>query len=163
MIPFLTLQCRVDQVRYIQATHIQRPQRQDLFWTRSGRHEWGVGIAQISLVLEQLKKDGPTEGRWSTLVEGQAQLVSGLQLTSSLALGADGSSDQLILLLPALLLFSLSVVSNSLQPHRLQPTRLLCPWDFSGKNTEVGCHFLLQGIFSTEKSNLHLLPWIIYH
>ena len=37
-----------------------------------------------------------------------------------------------------------SVVSNSLQPHGLYPTRLLCPWDFSGKNTGVGCHFLLQ-------------------
>ena len=37
-----------------------------------------------------------------------------------------------------------SVVSNSLQPHGLQPTRLLRPWDFPGKNTGVGCHFLLQ-------------------
>ena len=36
------------------------------------------------------------------------------------------------------------VVSNSLQPHRLQPTRSLHPWDFPGKNTGVGCHFLLQ-------------------
>ena len=31
-----------------------------------------------------------------------------------------------------------SFVSNSLQPHRLQPTRLLCPWDFLGKNTDPG-------------------------
>ena len=38
-----------------------------------------------------------------------------------------------------------SVVSNSLRPHGLQPTGLLCPWDFPGKNTGVGCHFLLQG------------------
>jgi len=30
------------------------------------------------------------------------------------------------------------------QPHRWQPTRLLCPWDSPGKNTGVGCHFLLQ-------------------
>ena len=37
-----------------------------------------------------------------------------------------------------------SVVSNSVQPHWLQPTRLLCPWDSPGKNTGVGCHFLLQ-------------------
>ena len=37
-----------------------------------------------------------------------------------------------------------SVVSNSVQPHGLQPTRLLCPWDSPGKNTGVGCHFLLQ-------------------
>ena len=29
-------------------------------------------------------------------------------------------------------------------PHRRQPTRLLCPWDSPGKNTGVGCHFLLQ-------------------
>ena len=31
-----------------------------------------------------------------------------------------------------------------LRPYGLQPTRLLCPWDFPGKNTGVGCHFLLQ-------------------
>ena len=31
-----------------------------------------------------------------------------------------------------------------MQPHRRQPTRLLCPWDSPGKNTGVGCHFLLQ-------------------
>ena len=38
----------------------------------------------------------------------------------------------------------MSVVSNSEQPHRRQPNRLLCPWDSPGKNTGVGCHFLLQ-------------------
>ena len=37
-----------------------------------------------------------------------------------------------------------SVVSNSMRPHRWQPTRLPCPWDSPGKNTGVGCHFLLQ-------------------
>ena len=31
-----------------------------------------------------------------------------------------------------------------MRSHRQQPTRLPCPWDSSGKNTEVGCHFLLQ-------------------
>ena len=40
--------------------------------------------------------------------------------------------------------FSCSVVSDSLQPHGLQPARLLCPWDSPGKNTGVGCHFLLR-------------------
>ena len=39
---------------------------------------------------------------------------------------------------------SRSVMSDSLWPHRLQPARLLCPWDSPGKNTGVGCHFLLQ-------------------
>ena len=37
-----------------------------------------------------------------------------------------------------------SVMSNSVRPHRQQPTRLPCPWDSPGKNTGVGCHFLLQ-------------------
>ena len=37
------------------------------------------------------------------------------------------------------------VVSNPLWPHVLQPTRLLCPWDFPGKNTGVGCHSFSRG------------------
>ena len=36
-------------------------------------------------------------------------------------------------------------------------TRLLCPWDSSGKNTGVDCHALLQGIFPTQGLNLHLM------
>ena len=40
--------------------------------------------------------------------------------------------------------WSHSVVSDSLWPHRLQPTRLLCPRDFPGKSTGVGCHCLLR-------------------
>ena len=52
-----------------------------------------------------------------------------------------------------------SVVSNSVRPHRRQPTRLLCPWDFPGKNTGVGCLSLLQGIFPTQGSNPHILYW----
>ena len=36
---------------------------------------------------------------------------------------------------------------------RLYTTRLLCPWDFTGKNTAVGCHFLLQRIFLTQGLN----------
>ena len=44
-----------------------------------------------------------------------------------------------------------------LWPHGLQPTRLLYPWDSSGKNTGMGCYFLLQGIFPIQRSNLRLL------
>ena len=47
--------------------------------------------------------------------------------------------------------------SNFLQPFGLWPSRLLCPLDFSGKNTGVGCHFFLQGIFLTQELNLHFL------
>ena len=37
-----------------------------------------------------------------------------------------------------------SVMSDSLLPHGLWPPRLLSPWNFSGENTRVGCHYLLQ-------------------
>ena len=57
----------------------------------------------------------------------------------------------------AVCVLSSSVVSNSLRPHGLQQTRLLCPWDSPGKNTGMGSHLLLQGIFLTQESNPHLL------
>ena len=44
-----------------------------------------------------------------------------------------------------------------LQPHGLSPTRILCPWDFPGKNTGVGCRFLLQRSFLTQGLNSCLL------
>ena len=52
-----------------------------------------------------------------------------------------------------------------LQLHGLKPATLLCPRDFSGKNTRMGCHSLLQGTFLTQGSNSHLLycPWILYY
>ena len=60
---------------------------------------------------------------------------------------------------------SLSVVSNSLQLSGLELTRLLCPWNSPSKNTRVGCHSLLQGIFPTQGSNPGLLYYkqILYH
>ena len=51
-----------------------------------------------------------------------------------------------------------SVMSNYLPSHGLWPTRLLCPWNFPGKNTGARCHFLLQGIFPTQGFNPHLFP-----
>ena len=56
---------------------------------------------------------------------------------------------------------SRSVMSDTLRPHGLLSTRLFCPWDFPGKNTGVGYHFLLQEIFLTQGLNsclLRLLP-----
>ena len=48
-----------------------------------------------------------------------------------------------------------AVEFNSLWPHGLWPTR--CFWNFPGKNTGAGCHFLLQGIVLTQGLNLRLL------
>ena len=53
-------------------------------------------------------------------------------------------------------------MSDSVRPHRPQPTRLLCPPDSPGKNTGVGCHVAFQGIFPTQGLNpclLGLLHW----
>jgi len=53
-------------------------------------------------------------------------------------------------------------MSDSLRPHGQWPSRLLCSWDFKGKNNGVGFHALPQGIFLTQGWNtclLHLLHW----
>ena len=54
---------------------------------------------------------------------------------------------------------------SPLKTLTFKPGRLHCPWDFPGKNTGLGCHFLLQGIFPTQGSNLGLLHCrrIFYH
>ena len=56
-------------------------------------------------------------------------------------------------------------MSDTFWPHGLRPARVLYPWESPGKNTDVACHFLLQGIFLTQGLNLHLLlvRWILYH
>ena len=66
----------------------------------------------------------------------------------------------------------------TLQPYGLPPARPLCPWVSPGKNTLVGCHFLLQGFFHTQGLNSGLLHlpalaggffffffsrWVLYH
>ena len=57
------------------------------------------------------------------------------------------------------------IMSESLRPHGLWPTRLFYPWDPPGKDTGVSCLSLLQGIFMAQGLNLGLLhcSWILYH
>ena len=52
-------------------------------------------------------------------------------------------------------------MSDSVRPHRQQPTRLCCPWDTPAKNAGVGCHFLLQCVKVKSLSRVRLLvtPW----
>ena len=52
---------------------------------------------------------------------------------------------------------SRSAMADSARPHGLQPARLLRPWGSPGKDTGVGCHALLQGIFPAQGSNPGLL------
>ena len=59
---------------------------------------------------------------------------------------------------------SCSVVSSCLWPHGLYPSRLLCPWNFPGKNTGVSCHFLLQGIQSNCIHHaIYQMPYELIH
>ena len=60
------------------------------------------------------------------------------------------------IIIPYVICISWSGVSDSLQTHRLQPASFLCPWNPPSKNTEVGSHSLLQGIFPTQGLNLGL-------
>ena len=58
-----------------------------------------------------------------------------------------------------------TVVPDSFRPYGLYPARLLCSWDSPGKNTGVGCHFLLQGIFlSRDQTRVSCIGrQILYH
>ena len=69
-----------------------------------------------------------------------------------------------VLVIPSLtFLLNCCLYANSyttvLQPHGLWPTRLLCPWDFPGKNSGMGGHFLFQGLFPSQGLNPCLLHW----
>ena len=56
--------------------------------------------------------------------------------------------------------YSVASVVSSSATHGPWPTSPLYPWGSPGKNTEVGCHALLRGIFPTQGSNLHLLCFL---
>ena len=92
----------------------------------------------------------------------KARVFSGLPLFTMLfySIRSSGSVSS-----KALLFFRLKIMSSSFVMG-LWSSRLLCPWDFPGKNIRVGCHFLLQRIFLTQgsKSNLCLqhCGWIRY-
>ena len=79
---------------------------------------------------------GESQGRGSLVasVYGVAQSWTQLKRLSSSSKTLQKHSVQ----------FSRSVMSDSVQPHRRQPTRLPCPWDSPGKNTGVGCHVFLR-------------------
>ena len=56
-----------------------------------------------------------------------------------------------------------SVMSDSLQPHGLLPARLLCPWNFLGKNTGAGCHFPVPGDLPGIKPTSLASPALVIH
>ena len=77
--------------------------------------------------------------------------VHGLQRVRHDLVTSNNNSPHKALLL---LLSRFSRVSDSVRPHRWQPTRLPRPWDSPGKNTGVGCHFLLQCMIVKSESEV---------
>ena len=75
-----------------------------------------------------------------------------LQIKTTLLLNCNASLKGKLII--KLLLLSHLIVSDSVRPHRQQPTRLPRPWDSPGKNTGVACHFLLQCIIVKSESEV---------
>ena len=86
---------------------------------------------------------------------GQSSNRFSLQLIFSVEIASRKHIDILRLLMLGCLVAS--GMPDSLQKYGLQPARVLCPWDSPGKNTGVGSHSLLQGIFLTHGSKPYLL------
>ena len=109
-----------------------------------------------NVILEGERLGAPSRPDKQTLQHQPGSL--NLWLTSSAPLGEDMKLIQTIY-------ESRSVESDSLWPRGLEPARLLCPWTSPGKNTGVGSHSLLQGIFSAQGWNLGLPHcwWILHH
>ena len=64
------------------------------------------------------------------------------------------------------LIINMTQLATSVRPHRRQPTRLPCPWDFPGRNAGVGCHFLLQCMnyinFKKKKRKKSIVRMLVY-
>ena len=83
-----------------------------------------------------------------TLSSDSQNIASSLSLLSLFFINVSSYTD--------CVLYACSVASDAVLSL---PTRLFCSWDFPGKNTEVGCHFSLQGIFLIKRSHLCFLLW----
>ena len=109
-------------------------------WLDSITDQMDMNLSKFLEIVEDMEA-------WCAAVHEVAQLDTAQRL----------SSNKLQSKICRQIVLSRSVVSDSLQPCGSQPTRLRRPWNFPGKNTGVGCHFLFQGIFLTQGLNLHLL------
>ena len=125
---------------------------------QSQHRETGRHSVRLSCVTSVLREFGE-EATWAKSREGSGKWYPGLprRVGASRSLhsvsvwpkskrsGRTGEVGRLWVGIVGPYVLSHSVISDSLRPHGLQPTRLLCPWDSPGKRPRVGYHFLLQG------------------
>ena len=140
-----TLSCRVDEVRKCQPSS----QQSALFPSSPETRLAPLEAKQIRFSRLPSKKD-PSDPKASNCVLPSCQ--------HSISAAGSGSIRFLTLCITDTCVCMCacsvaSVVSNSLQHYRLQLARLFNTWHSPGKNTGVGCHALLQGIFRTQRSN----------
>ena len=135
-------------------------------WLLVHAHKCLQRVTHLHFLILRRESLSHSEGSWVT---GSAEGTIFFSFSSCTSDGGHTINFKYLKILLSLPTWvSLSVVPNSLWSHGLQLTRLLCPWDFSGKNTGVVCHFLLQGTFPTQGSNpglLHcrqILYWLSY-
>ena len=111
----------------------------------------------LSVVLNVCSRDHQLEGCQEHKQQASLQ-------TSPFRLQKWGSAVCVLTGLPLGLVCSLmcSFVSDSSRLHGLQSARLLCSWNFPGKNTGADCHALLKGIIPSRGLNLHLLCLLLW-
>ena len=131
---------------------------------RQGRNMFSCLITTSAMLIENTlriflfkTKFLPFQEKWNN--QGMIYLMTkskkGLSMTKTRAQSKTSEKQKrLIDLTPCSVA---SVMSDFLWPYELWPSRLLCPWDSPGKNNEVDCHALLQGIFPTQGLKLCLL------
>ena len=127
---------------------------------KAGREQGPAGSQQWT--LEGYSRDGLLQGTFpgfqvKYFLDLIASVTSDLKLSVPFELSPITIPFSLLVPVLILCVSRHSVTSDSLWPHGLQPTGLLCSWNSPGKNAGVGSHFLLQGIFLTQRSNPGLL------
>ena len=119
--------------------------------------KWGTRILQ-ALQHGQIKKKKPKHLSVPRFLYLENKIIKSPRSNSLVVQWLGLVTNKQVPRVPLRTLCACSVVSDSSGPRGLQPPRLLRPWDLPGKNSRVGCHFLLQGVFLTRGHRDWVLP-----
>ena len=131
-------------------------------WLQCVGLKWFAGIKLLSLTFQFLIVEGSCQWEetqsWILHLYVQIHMCGDWWSRGSMVKSAQNAMNWWKVFYNfSLLLFSCQVLCNP--RDNSPPGSFVCPWGSPGKNTRVGCHFLLQGIFLDQGSNLNLLHW----